>query len=148
MPIWRSQTRAFFDQREKIRFGIDSTVHSSNFLRLLTTRDRDCLTWLAHYLLSINHKDKALVPYWLARNARTDWNDSLIGLLAFPHRPNCFPWTATVLLRFQRNALTILLLRIENLPSQQAIGLDKTDLYHIKFPHPIRKQTGDRQESH
>lgn len=110
MTILLSQTRAFFDQRERVQFGIDSTVNSENFLRLLTTRDRDCLTWLAHYLLSINHKEKALVPYWLARNARTDWNDSLIGLLAFPHRPNCFPWTATVLLRLEWTLTALLAL--------------------------------------
>lgn len=52
-------------------------------LRLIRTREGDFLTWLAHYLLSRKHKEKALLPYWLARNARTDWNDSLIGLLAF-----------------------------------------------------------------
>ncbi|GER46169.1 D-alanine--D-alanine ligase [Striga asiatica] len=48
--------------------------------------------------LSINHKEKALVPYWLALHARTDWDDSLIGLLAFPHRPpwTDAPWTAAL----------------------------------------------------
>lgn len=37
---------------------------------------------------------------------------------------------------FSKECFTILL------PFQLAIGLDKTDFYHIKIPHPLRKQTG------
>lgn len=57
--------------------------------------DGDCLTWLAHYLLSKNYKEKALVPSFKACPECKDWLEWLTDWLAFPHRPNCFPWTAT-----------------------------------------------------
>ncbi|KAL0386691.1 UNVERIFIED_CONTAM: hypothetical protein Slati_4551900 [Sesamum latifolium] len=48
------------------------------------------------------------------------------ALLAFPHRPNCFPWTATELHR---------LLLLSSLPLLSVERLRNLDLLSTKFVH-------------
>ncbi|KAK7232678.1 hypothetical protein RIF29_47786 [Crotalaria pallida] len=78
----------------------DSTVNGENFLRLLTTRG-NLLDWLTTYYLSINNKETALVPYWLAWNARTEIDRLLESGFSGTHTHT--DWTLTVLLGLKNN---------------------------------------------
>ena len=95
-----SQTRVFFE-KDLIR---DSTVNGENFLRLLTTRG-NLLDWLTTYYLSINNKETALVPYWLAWNARTEIDRLLESGFSGTHTHT--DWTLTVLLGLKVKAFPL-----------------------------------------